>query len=305
MCRVYKRGCIIEYPGKGDPLMKSTVFEEHTDGLAIDRVIRDYEFTMTTKHFHTECEIYYLLKGERYYFIDKQTYLVKQGSLVFIDRRQIHKTSMAGQSYHDRILLEIDGEKIAPFTRLLGLDFYHFFEAHYGVLELDAGQQRYVEELLASIVAEIREKKVNYEAMVKMQVASLLIYSLRCLKNQTFAPKGEEAHTAKHRKVHEVADYIINNSGGSKSLEDLAKRFYVSKCYLSRIFKEVTGSTVNEFINIQKIKQAQRLLSDTDHNITEISEMLGYESITYFEKVFKKYTETSPLKYRKRQRTGR
>lgn len=58
--------------------MEQTVFSEKMAGLTIDEVIRDYEFTMQTKHFHDSFELYFLLEGERYYFIDRETYHVKK-----------------------------------------------------------------------------------------------------------------------------------------------------------------------------------------------------------------------------------
>jgi YesN/AraC family two-component response regulator len=106
------------------------------------------------------------------------------------------------------------------------------------------------------------------------------------------------ANTPKHRKVSEVASYIIANPSEAISLNNLAEHFYISKHYLSRIFKEVTGFTVSEYINIHRIKRAKELLLHTDYNISEVANLCGYESITYFERVFSKYTETSPLKYR-------
>jgi YesN/AraC family two-component response regulator len=115
----------------------------------------------------------------------------------------------------------------------------------------------------------------------------------------TLVPSQAKVTTAKHRKVDEVAAYIINHCTTPLSLDSLAKRFYVGKCYLSRIFKEVTGFTIIEYIAIHRLQRAQHLLLHSDHNISEISEMLGFESITYFERVFKNYMEVSPLKYRK------
>ena len=60
--------------------MEQTVFSEKMMGLTIDEVIRDYEFTMQTKHFHDSFELYFLLEGERYYFIDRETYPCKKGN---------------------------------------------------------------------------------------------------------------------------------------------------------------------------------------------------------------------------------
>lgn len=283
--------------------MRQLVYEAGVDGLILDRCVRDYEFNMHTRHFHRHYEIYYLSEGERFYFIDKQTYLVKKGSLVFIDRNQIHRTGAVagGQSYHDRILVSLDGDKFTPYLMLSGFQLERFFSRNYGVLELSPEDSAYVEQLLDSIADEILQEASGYEFLARSRMLELLIFASRRMSCQPAAAKREAVQTARHRKVDEVAGYIAAHYNSQESLDALARRFFVSKCYLSRIFKEVTGFTVNEYISIHRIKQAQVLLASTDYNITEIAEMLGYESITYFEKVFKRYTETSPLKYRKRQ----
>ena len=90
--------------------MERVVFREAIQGLEVEQVVRDFEYSMTTRHFHETYELYFLKEGERYYFIDKETYLVKSGDVVLIKRDQIHKTSMAGSSYHNRILLQMRSE---------------------------------------------------------------------------------------------------------------------------------------------------------------------------------------------------
>ncbi len=284
--------------------MRRVVFEETMDGICIDRIIRNYEYNMPSKHVHDEYEIYYLLEGERYYFIENQTYLVKEGSLVFINRGQIHKTGVAGgKSYHDRILIELKAEPYQTFlSSSLGISLSQFFSSNYGVLKLDGSGQHYVKCLLLGIAEELHQKQPHYTAMAMMKMNSLLIYVLRTNMRDNSQQISNLAMTAKHKKVSEVASYIMAHSAQARSLDDLAKRFYISKCYLSRIFKEVTGFTVSEYININRIQKAKKMLLDTDLSITEMAASLGYESITYFEKVFFNFTETSPLKYRKQYR---
>ena len=88
------------------PPMRNIVYKESDVGLTIDRIVRNYDFDMPHKHVHEEYEIYYLVDGERYYFIENQIYHVKKGTLVFIDRNQIHKTGQYGDSHHERIAIK-------------------------------------------------------------------------------------------------------------------------------------------------------------------------------------------------------
>ncbi len=282
--------------------MRQTVFEETLDGITIDRVIRDYEYTMPTKHVHDEYEIYYLMEGERFYFIGQHTYHIKKGSLVFINCGEIHKTGLAGSPYHDRILIEFRAEPFATFFSSMGdLNLADFFRENNGVLHLDPKSQHHVESLLFGIHSEMSKHAPGYHLAVMSKLSSLLIFAIRYNYDHT-RHQNVAASTSRHKKVDEVADYIVKHCTEQLSLAQVSQNFYVSKCYLSRIFKEVTGFTVNEYINIHRIQKAQKLLTDTDMSITEISDSLGYESLTYFEKVFRTYRETSPLKYRNEYR---
>ncbi len=284
--------------------MRETIFFETMDGIAIDRTVRDYEFTMPDKHFHEQYELYYLLEGQRYYFIEDKTYLVNAGNLVLIDHNQIHKTSSAGKPYHDRIVIEFSGDLIAPFFALFNDfsidDLYHRF---YGVITLSKEHQDYVKTSLLSIATEIHKKDFSYKSIAYMKLSQLLVFIYRCAEQNILSLNADVPQTLKHQKIQEITLYINENYTEVKSLDDLAKYFYISKCYLSRIFKETTGFTVNEYINIYKVKKAQSLLAHSDYNITQIANLLGYSNIMYFEKAFKKYTEMTPLKYRKKMST--
>lgn len=117
--------------------MRNIVYKESDVGLTIDRIVRNYDFDMPHKHVHEEYEIYYLVDGERYYFIENQIYHVKKGTLVFIDRNQIHKTGQYGDSHHERIAIELKEEPFSSFLASTGeLVLSDFFRRNQGVLEL-------------------------------------------------------------------------------------------------------------------------------------------------------------------------
>ena len=280
--------------------MEKVVFLEKTDGLEVCQVIRDYEYSMVARHFHDTYELYYLLEGQRYYFIDRQTYLVKAGDVVMIRPNQIHKTSMAETSYHNRILLQIDKKAMDPFLKACGMGG---MEAVYAqdamILSIPEKDRPDIENLLFQIQRELKERQRQYEVGVKLKLAELCLTLLRSQKSMPFLGENQKVETWKHQKVHEVAEYLLNHPETKESLEELAKRFYVSKSYLSRIFREVTSFTVNEYKNINRIKKSQQLLSHSSYSVTEISELLGFENMTYYERVFKKYAGMTPLKYRK------
>lgn len=269
----------------------------------VERISRQYEYSMVQRHFHSEYEIYYLIKGDRYYFIDQKIYAVPSGTLVFVDKGQIHKTSMGREPAHERILIQLKDDRISGLlegTEEGNLD--GFFGRNSGALTLDGENRKYVESILRRIEEEVREKRYGAEGMVQILVAELLLCASRILRKKEGKPVPEGAKPARHSKVQEVAGYITAHIQEPMSLESLAEKFFVSKYYLCRIFKEITGFTVNEFINVSRVKYAAALLEHEKWSITAVADAAGYDSITYFERMFKRYLNLTPGQYRKREK---
>ena len=279
--------------------MKHIVLKATMEGLSIERAIRDTEFNMDNKHWHDECEIHYILEGKRCFFIDDQTHRATEGCLSIVDAQQMHRITNADkETYHERILLLVEKEKFLAVSSFFGIDLNDFFQTNVGVVEIPEKDRMHIERLMTDMAFEINGKESNYQNIVQLRLVELFTYLIR-LRENGMRGQGEAAGFDGGHTVFKVVDYIKNNCAQARSLEEVAKRFYIEKSYLSRIFKKSTGYTVNEFINIQKIKNAQKLLEDTAISIAEIAVLVGYENITYFTKVFKRYLGFTPLKYRK------
>ncbi len=282
--------------------MKHIISQKLLDGIFIEQVRRDQEFSMSHKHVHSEYEIYYLLEGSRNYFIGNQTYHVQKGNLVVVNRYQMHKTSSTGQPAHTRYLIEFIDESFSGFfNALCNISLADFFSQNQGILELNKAEQRKVESILSALTEDAASTEALHEVSFKMRLCELLIMIIRCRSKDRQFSQAKAVDTPKHQKVHEVASFIEERYMQPLSLEDLSSHFYINKSYLSRIFKEVTGFTTSEYINVLRIKTAQKLLVESNLSINQIAHSLGYESRTYFERVFRNHTETSPLRFRKRQ----
>ena len=280
--------------------MQNVLFEESIDGLYISRVVRDFKFTMSDVHIHyNDYEVYYLLEGERCYFIGTKIYHLKQGSLVFVRRNVIHKTALSREAHHDRILLEISRSYLESVFAITGeLTLHDFFQDDCIILSLESEEQSFITELLLALGRELGTKNSGFRLLAKSLVAELFIYAKR-MENKTNPSASSRTDDPRHRQIEQIACYIAENCCSPLSLNSIAEQFYMNKCYLSRIFKEITGFTVNGYLHARRIQKARSLLIQNSMNISEVSEAAGYENLTYFERVFKKHTGMSPLEYRK------
>jgi|GEM_PF-5245769 len=99
--------------------------------------------------------------------------------------------------------------------------------------------------------------------------------------------------------VENVKNYISKNYFKNISLESTAIQFNVSPKYLSRCFKEQQDINFTDFLNYARIKNAERLLKETDMKIHEVAEAVGLPSKTTFVRLFKKYTSLVPRDYKR------
>lgn len=120
--------------------------------------------------------------------------------------------------------------------------------------------------------------------------------------NQEFIDKVFRKEKIVHSAViNKVIDYINHNYMNKITLENTAEFAYLSSSYLSKIFKEEVGCNFNTYLNKLRIEKAKKLLTDDNINIVEVSNLVGYEDQSYFSKVFRRITGTTPKKYKDNQ----
>lgn len=92
--------------------------------------------------------------------------------------------------------------------------------------------------------------------------------------------------------------YISEHFNTPLTLEDVATHIHLHPSYFSSLFKHSTGSSFKEYLNMVRIEESKRLLSNTDFSIIDIAVAVGFEDQSYFSKVFKKYTGLTPKQFR-------
>ena len=109
-------------------------------------------------------------------------------------------------------------------------------------------------------------------------------------------PKGISA------EIKHCMNYIQSHTNESIAIEDIAAQIHRSSSYLMRRFKVETGMKVGDYITKCKLEEACDLLIYGERTLAEISAYLGYSSQSYFQNVFKKQYNTTPMQYRKQNR---
>ena len=293
------------------------VFEKRIPGLRVSEAVRHHRFIMRSRHVHETIELHFILEGQRLMFVDRETYRLSPHSAIVVNHNLIHKPSTAPgfPPDHHNFILQLDRSHFDQILRVAGLrGFDDFGERFNGVATFNDSEWRLILAVIAEFKAMCTEDKnggtVSMEDahaflyLQALELASIFAKARRRLlhaeleANQKVVPETV-VKTGVHQKVHEVALYLQTHIHESVSLEELAQRFFMSRSYLTRSFRNVTGFSVVEYMTYIRIQKAQQLLRESDRSITEIADLCGFGNITYFEKVFKTTTGHTPVQYRK------
>jgi AraC-like DNA-binding protein len=100
----------------------------------------------------------------------------------------------------------------------------------------------------------------------------------------------------------QVIQYLVENIHRQVTIEEICRNLNYARSYLFRQFKSVTDQSIMSYFISLKIKEAKRLLRETDLTVTQISASLAFDNPNYFSKTFKRVSGYTPLQYKKMRR---
>lgn len=109
--------------------------------------------------------------------------------------------------------------------------------------------------------------------------------------------------TSGQHLMNDVISYMQQNYNQDLSLYDIAKRFFVSREYISRKFKQTYGTNMSDYLTKIRIDHAKQLLRNPQMKLAVIAEKVGFKNEKYFSQVFKKQEGISPGEFRKQHRS--
>ena len=187
------------------------LFQGEIPGIFGEEALRSHNFSMVRRHFHQSLELYFLLEGERFYFVEQDTYHIKQQMAILVDQNQIHKTCPAGtQTCHHRFLLQLEGETLNRLLKICGFNsLLEFGEQYKGITWFSDEEWEMVLEQLKIIKREMKnagsipghsdtERKIS-TGLVNLYTAQLLLFLTRVRnRNEAEGWKGTDYRNLVH-----------------------------------------------------------------------------------------------------------
>jgi YesN/AraC family two-component response regulator len=113
--------------------------------------------------------------------------------------------------------------------------------------------------------------------------------------NKYYPIYSENSHWA----IQEIENYIIRYYDKDISLSQMANLYFLNEQYLCRLFKKKKGINFSDYVNRIRLDKAKQLLASSDNKIINISMQLGFNNVSYFNRLFKKYFGLTPSQYKR------
>lgn len=154
---------------------------------------------------------------------------------------------------------------------------------------------------IKEIFDESEKKGTAYEFYVKSGVYRIMGYLYR----EGILSDAEKLYSTKEmQKILPALAYINASYAEDVTLEEASAKLSFDPSYFCRLFKSAVGATFTEYLNFVRVCKAEKLLSETDGSVIEISEAVGFSSVSYFNRVFKKFRGCTPRYYRATKTKG-
>jgi AraC-like DNA-binding protein len=149
----------------------------------------------------------------------------------------------------------------------------------------------------------IRLQKIHLLSYFEQFIEVLSLFQILATSNEmTFLhdkPFENLYNNKEQLRLKVVYKFIEENYQRAVSIEEISHLTHLSKAAFCRYFKKMTRLTFTEFLNQYRIEQAKRLLK-SDKNVTETCYECGFESLSYFNRIFKKVVGENPIQFKKR-----
>lgn len=257
----------------------------HLQEIGASKALRAH----TTQREGLNSYLFFLvLEGSGIVSCDGKEYYLKRGDCAFIDCQK---------PYFQR----------SDAEHLWNLKWAHFYGPNMnGIYDkylqrggLPCFTSRHLEEY-DSLLDELYETAGSDLYIRDMKIFEKLAALLTFLMEESWNQSGASPRSnVSRREMQPFKDYIDLHYREKLALYELAERFYINKFYLTRVFKQQYGISINNYIQQLRITHAKQLLRFSELSVEEVGRECGFTDANYFSRTFRKVEEVAPSEFRR------
>jgi len=256
------------------------------------------------EHMHNFFEIVYICSGNAKHIINEREYNTSFGDLFMLNYSDAHTFKEMSSDFTiitcaflpeliDNSMINLENAQ----DLIQNILFSPFSEQHSDYRFNINLMKKHGEfgKIFEDMNTEYSYKEKGYQIILRGLLTILLAKIFRAI-----AQNNIEKKSSKDREMIEKAlDYLKCNYSKPFKVEDIARLVLFSPGYFTTVFKNVTGTTLTEYLHKIRIAEACRLLNGTDMSVYDIINEVGYNDRKFFYSVFKRHIGMTPGQYRK------
>lgn len=271
------------------------------DRLAIKFFPRQNEEAL---HEHDSFELAYVMEGRADHIINGVTGVVQKGDYFIVDYGSKHgyKNCENFRLVNCLFFPEILDATLygcQSFDELVRICLIRYNTSFFGKDIVDKtfhDEDGRVLRLLLEMRTEYEQKIAGFREIFKCRLLEILVIIMR----QTMQKQElEEKNKSEHKQlVRDIIEYLEMHYKNKKVLTQFCEEYHYSQQYISKLFKQDTGSTLLEYLQRIRIKRSCELLASSEMRIQEIANYVGYGDVKFFNSIFKRIVNMTPNEYR-------
>jgi AraC-like DNA-binding protein len=277
------------------------MLEYKNEGFSIRYTETRLDRDSVLEHYHDSYEVVFFIKADLQLFLKNRQYHIEDGDLLLINEYDIHKINYQADKSYIRYVVNFKKSFIESFLdancagdMLAGLEKLDIRKTNLG-----PGSRYKIDELFKVLLNTYEKYLKKPTDIMQNALRSVLFILLINLTEQLGrADAGVKEQNKKDAQVKALIKFIDSNYMNQITLATLEQELYLSKYYISRIFKQVSGFSVIEYIQYRRIIEAQKMLKSSKKDIVDICYDCGFNTLQQFYITFKKISLTTPYQYR-------
>lgn len=254
----------------------------------------------TDIHMHSFWELFFVQEGALSISSETRSYELHENQALIIPPNVYHNSKPLPHAVKKSIFFTFEKRKSSDEQELFG-EVYRTFDGC-GFHKVEDGS--YIGILLGMILENLFTSKVGKPWRIRANVTELIFYLFDSIKNGSTNHQGnslkQNTYWVYKYEIDRLLDSYYTND---ISLELLSEKLFISPQSITRIISAVYGKSFNELKLELKMRNAKKLLRETDMTIAEIASEIGYSSVRGFLSAFQKYEKCTPSEYRTKKAT--
>lgn len=243
-------------------------------------------------HWHDECELIRVQRGEFLLSLDGERLRVGEGDCAFIPGGMIHGGEPRDAVYE---CLVLDMERLLQGSTGRREQYAAALGNGTAIQRVFAARSE-AAQVIASVFAAMANEQPGYEFLT----TGLLWQWLGLVLGQNLVVMGKEPASRRHEitRLKNVLRRIRQDYSSALTLAELAAQANMTAPYFCRVFRQATGRSPIDYLNYYRIECAAEMLRATQDSVTEIALACGFNDLSYFIRLFRKHKGMTPGKYR-------